>query len=157
LCLDTRVRRSHHEPIGRRETALRRSHERKVKRARLPSLLVEAAAFLLLAVFALAPLAVLLRPGIFAFTRELRDPGTLEALGNALLLWALATAAVLPVGTGLAWLIERTDLLDTDRAKSRLTALLSLPLAIPPYLLAMAWALLGNGRNGLLNRLGSSP
>jgi iron(III) transport system permease protein len=112
---------------------------------------------LLLGAFAIAPLCLMLRAGFGSLAREIRDRGTFDALLHTIGAAIAVTAVTLPIGTVLAWLIERTDLLDSEGARTRLVALLSLPLAIPPYLLAMAWALLGNGRNGLLNRIGSTP
>lgn len=124
-------------------------------------LLVFAGTAVALAAFAFAPLAVVLRSalthGAAPLAAELFEPATHTAWLNTLFLALLVTSAAVPVGTGLAWLVERTDLVRSDRARTRLVALLSLPLAVPPYLLAMSWALLGNGRNGLLNRLSETP
>ncbi len=104
--------------------------------------------------FAFAPLLMVLRSGVGRpVLDELADPAARAAWKNTLALAVLVTATAVPAGTLLAWVIERTDLLASERARGRLTALLSLPLAVPPYLLAMSWALLGNGRNGLLNRI----
>lgn len=129
-----------------------------MKRLGLPWLLVFVITAIALAAFAFAPLFVVLRSalvnGAEPIWSELSDPHTREAWINTLLLALMVTAAAVPVGTGLAWLVERTDLVSTERARLRLIALLSLPLAVPPYLLAMSWALLANGRNGLLNRAG---
>jgi iron(III) transport system permease protein len=125
------------------------------------SLVIGASALLLLAFFGLLPLLVVLRSALAgggaAFAREIADPAALRALANTILLAVLVTAIALPTGTALAWLLERTDLLEEEAMRTRAVALLSLPLAIPPYLLAMAWALLGNGRNGLLNRATATP
>src|SRR6185436_9218247 len=43
----------------------------------------------------------------------------------------------------------------TARAKARALAVFAVPVAIPPYLLGIAWLLLGNGQSGLLNRAGA--
>jgi iron(III) transport system permease protein len=109
------------------------------------------------ALFALLPLAVIFRVGASSLFEELAEPATRSALGNTLIISILVTAVSVPLGSLMAWVVERTDALPTDRARARAAALLSLPLAIPPYLLAMAWALLANGRNGLVNRLFSHP
>lgn len=110
--------------------------------------------------FAFLPLGLVLRSAVTGegvpLFREVRERGTLEALGNTVALGIVVTAAALASGALFAWLIERTDLVASDRARGRLIAVLSLPLAIPPYLSAMAWALLANGRNGLLNRMTST-
>ena len=114
-----------------------------------------------LVAFGFAPLALVLKEagrGGFEWLRfELGEPGTRVALLNTLGLSLGVTALAVPAGAALAWLLERTDVLATERAKDRLAALFSVPLAVPPYLLAMAWALLGNGRNGVLNRVSDAP
>lgn len=124
-------------------------------------LLVFAVTAAALAAFAFAPLVVVLRSaladGAAPLAAEIAEPATHAAWLNTLLLALLVTGAAVPIGTGLAWLVERTDLVKRERSRARLIALLSLPLAVPPYLLAMSWALLGNGRNGLLNRFGEAP
>ena len=105
--------------------------------------------------FAFAPLIVVLRSALGEpLLLELSDPAALEAWINTMLMAVLVTLFAVPIGTLLAWAIERTDLLGTDRSRNTASALLALPLAVPPYLLAMSWALLANGRNGLLNRMG---
>ncbi|MCB9651218.1 MAG: iron ABC transporter permease [Deltaproteobacteria bacterium] len=109
--------------------------------------------------FAFAPLALVLKEagrGRFQWLfHELSEPGTRVAFLNTLAMSALVTAVAVPAGAALAWLLERTDVFATERVRTRFSALFAVPLAVPPYLLAMAWALLGNGRNGLLNRLGA--
>ena len=108
------------------------------------------------AFFAFFPLVVILREafvdGASALRLEAGNPQTQSAWLNSLMLAVMVTGVAVPLGATLAWLMERTDLLRTDRLNRIVSAVLSLPLAVPPYLLAMSWALLGNGRNGLLNR-----
>jgi len=67
---------------------------------------------------------------------------TIRSLAVSLTAAALAGVA----GLLLAWLTARTDL---PGARS-LSSLLSLPYALPPYLLGMAWVVLGNPTVGLL-------
>ncbi|MBO9356218.1 ABC transporter permease subunit [Bordetella petrii] len=55
--------------------------------------------------------------------------------------WALL------LGVGLAWLVERTDL----PGKTPIRVLLTLPMAIPPFLLAIGWILLLSPRIGVIN------
>ncbi len=63
--------------------------------------------------------------------------------------FALGSATVaLVLGAGLAWLIERTDLAGRDM----LRGLVLIPMATPPILLAVAWAMLASPRNGVLNQ-----
>jgi iron(III) transport system permease protein len=114
-------------------------------------LLLAAAMLALLAAFAFTPLFFVLRSARFA---ELEEPGAREALANTLILGLAVVAIAVPVGTVLAWLIERTDVLPTDRLRTTALALFAIPVAIPPYLLGIAWVLLGNGQSGLLNRAG---
>jgi len=61
------------------------------------------------------------------------------ALGS--MFWALL------LGIALAWLIERTDL----PGKTPIRILLTLPMAIPPFLLAIGWVLLLSPRIGVIN------
>ncbi len=110
----------------------------------------------------IAPLAALvissLRPTGFPL-----DPGwTLEnyvkAYGNVEFLSLLSNTVVFAFGATavavftallLAWSVERTDV--PGRAAFRVMVLV--PIAIPPLLLALGWALLGNPRNGLINQM----
>jgi iron(III) transport system permease protein len=114
-----------------------------------------------LGLFAFFPLATVLGAALEGSASPLRaelgDPGAQQAWLNTLRVAALVTACALPLGAALAWLLERTDVLGSERRRARWSAILTLPLAVPPYLLAMAWALLGNGRSGLLNRLAGAP
>ncbi|MEQ8277062.1 MAG: iron ABC transporter permease [Deltaproteobacteria bacterium] len=120
---------------------------------------VGATAALLL--FAVWPLAAVLRTALAdggaPLLAELAEPGAHEAWFNTLVLAGWVTGLAVPLGATLAWVVERTDAFVSERTRGATGALLTLPLAVPPYLLAMAWALLGNGRNGLLNRIASAP
>lgn len=53
------------------------------------------------------------------------------------------------LGVSLAWIVERTDL----PHKNGLRLFLSLPMAIPPFLLAIGWSLLLSPRIGFINTL----
>ena len=111
---------------------------------------------LLVLAFGIAPLVSLmsaaLSDGRAQLWTELTRDGTLRAWSNTIFLAAGVTVIAVPVGALWAWLIERTDLFRRATARRMAVALMTLPVAVPPYLLAMAWALLGNGRNGLINR-----
>lgn len=130
-------------------------------RARGVFLAIGAVTAIFITAFAVTPLIFVLSAALnhagAPIIAELREPGAQEALLRSVELALAVTSVAVPVGVALAWLIERTDLFATDRAKTRWAALLALPLAMPPYLLAMAWSLLGNGRNGLLNRIADHP
>ncbi|MFI5268161.1 MAG: ABC transporter permease [Chloroflexota bacterium] len=120
--------------------------------------LVWLAILLLVGIPLLTVLVATLRPG----ERLPFDPGpwTLtnfaEAFGSSLalqllrntVLYAVATlACALPVAFVLAWVVERTDL----RLREAVSTLILIPLAIPPLLQAVGWALLLTPRNGLFN------
>jgi len=60
-----------------------------------------------------------------------------------------STAVALVLGIALAWLIERTDL----PLRGTIRALVVLPMATPPILLAIGWAMLLSPRTGFFNLL----
>ena len=116
----------------------------------------------LLAWLVLVPLAVLV-VSAFNPTGLLRDPGfTLAhvvATYSSPQFWALtlatlqfaagSTALALVLGGTLAWLVERTDL----PAPALVRALVILPMATPPFLLAISWIMLLSPRTGVINSL----
>lgn len=55
----------------------------------------------------------------------------------------------LVLGIALAWLVERTDL----PGKTSIRILLTLPMAIPPFLLAIGWIMLLSPRIGVINTI----
>ncbi len=76
--------------------------------------------------------------------------GDFGALLSTTVVFALgSTALALVFGTGLAWLIERTDL----PGRSAFRVLVILPMATPPVLLAIGWAMLLSPRTGFFNLL----
>lgn len=60
-----------------------------------------------------------------------------------------STVIALTLGVVLAWLVERTDM----PHRNIIRLLVILPMAMPPMLLAMAWALLLSPQIGVLNEL----
>ena len=110
----------------------------------------------------LVPLAVLI-VSAFKPTGLLRDPGfTLAHLidtYSSAQFWSLvaatlqfaigSTAVALVLGGTLAWLTERTDL----PAPALVRALVILPMATPPFLLAISWIILLSPRTGVINAL----
>jgi iron(III) transport system permease protein len=110
----------------------------------------------------LVPLAVLV-VSAFKPTGLLRDPGfTLAHLidtYSSSQFWSLvaatlqfavgSTAVALVLGGALAWLVERTDL----PAPALVRALVILPMATPPFLLAISWIILLSPRTGVINAL----
>ena len=66
---------------------------------------------------------------------ELIQPRTAALVGRSLLLVVVVTAACVVLGVGLAVLVSRTDV----KARRGLGVALTLPLAMPSYLLAYLW------------------
>ncbi len=77
------------------------------------------------------------------------DPRFLGLLTTTVLFSLGSTAVALALGIGLAWLIERSDL----PWREALRGLVLLPMATPPLLLAIAWAMLLSPRNGAINEV----
>ncbi len=74
-------------------------------------------------------------------------PGFSRLLGDTLVFAGGSVAIALTLGTILAWLVERTDM-----PGARLTrALIILPMATPPLLMAIGWAMLLSPRSGAIN------
>ncbi|MGZ3709778.1 MAG: iron ABC transporter permease, partial [Bdellovibrionota bacterium] len=70
----------------------------------------------------------------------------IEALAASLEIALVSAAIAGALGIVAAWLISRTDV----PGRTHAAGLLQLPYAIPPYLLGMAWVVLGNPTVGLL-------
>lgn len=104
---------------------------------RPPALLLLAAAAV--AAGTLVPLVYLteraLARGAAFVIDELVQPRTAALVGRSLLLVVVVTAACVVLGVGLAVLVSRTDL----PARRALAVALTLPLAMPSYLLAYLW------------------
>lgn len=81
---------------------------------------------------------------------SLLDRRVPELLLNTLGLAAVVCAGTLVIGTLLAWLVVRTDL----PGRRMLAVLCALPLAIPPYVGAVAYADVLGPRGGLRDLLG---
>ena len=116
---------------------------------------------LLLAYLVLVPLALVVlssfRPGGFPldpgftvgnYLTAYGDPGFPRLLWTTLLFAFGSSSVALVLGLGLAWLVERSDL----PGRAALRGLVLLPMATPPILLAIAWAMLLSPRNGVLNQ-----
>ncbi len=73
-------------------------------------------------------------------------PGLAEAALRTVALGGVVAVASGALGLGLAWAVARTDL----PGARTLAGLLSVPYALPAYLLGMAWVVLGNPTVGLL-------
>ena len=83
------------------------------------------------------------------FTSQLIDSGNLAAMWNTIKIAFWVTLLGTIVGTFYAWLLGRSDI----PAKGLMRALFNIPYMFPPFLGAMAWDLLLNGRSGYLNKL----
>ena len=107
------------------------------RRRRPPALLLIAAAAV--ATGTLIPLGYLagraLERGWPFVVAELLQPRTAALVGRSLLLVVVVTAACVVLGVGMAVLVSRTDV----TARRALAVALTLPLAMPSYLLAYLW------------------
>ena len=74
-------------------------------------------------------------------------PGFARLIGDTLVFAGGAIGMALVLGTLLAWLVERTDLPGAGLVR----ALVILPMATPPLLMAIGWAMLLSPRSGALN------
>ena len=105
----------------------------------------------ILIVSAFKPTGFLFDPGFtFDHVRETFLSSELLGLTGRTLRFALGSSALALLGGGLlAWLTERTDLPGAGAARLSLL----LPMAIPPFLLAIGWILLASPRTGAFNLL----
>ena len=87
--------------------------------------------------------------GLVHFATVYGDPGFYTLLWNTAVFAIGCMVCALLVGGVLAWLVERTDLPFKGPAR----VMIALPMVLPPFLLAMGWALLASPRNGSLNAL----
>jgi len=76
-----------------------------------------------------------LERGVTFVVDELLQPRTAELIGRSLALVAVVTVACVILGVGLAVLIGRTDM----PGRRPLAVILTLPMAVPSYLLAYLW------------------
>ena len=83
------------------------------------------------------------------FIGQLTDPSNLSAMWNTIKIAFWVTLLGTILGTFYAWLLGRSDI----PAKGLMRALFNIPYMFPPFLGAMAWDLLLNGRSGYLNKL----
>lgn len=79
---------------------------------------------------------------------QLTRSSTLSAMWNTIKIAALVTIFGTIVGVFYAWLLGRSNI----PAKRLMRGLFTIPYMFPPFLGAMAWDLLLNGRSGYLNR-----
>lgn len=82
------------------------------------------------------------------FKTQLSDPKNLAAMWNTvkIALWTTVFGTI--AGVFYAWLLGRSDI----PAKGLMKALFNIPYMFPPFLGAMAWDMLLNGRGGYFNK-----
>lgn len=105
----------------------------------------------LLLVASFKPTGLPLDPGfgLLQFRTVYTDPGFYRLVAQTAQFALGCMAGALLVGGLLAWLVERTDL----PMKRSARVMIALPMVLPPFLLAMGWALLASPRTGFLNRV----
>lgn len=112
--------------------------------------------FILLFVIVVIPIFMIVYNAFFfegkfsleLFTTQLTDSKNLAAMWNTLKIAVFATILGTIMGVFYAWLLGRSDI----PCKGLMRALFNIPYMFPPFLGAMAWDLLLNGRSGYLNR-----
>ena len=112
--------------------------------------------FILLFVIVIIPIFMIVYNAFFfegkfelnMFITQLTDAKNLGAMWNTLKIALLATVCGTIMGVFYAWLLCSSDI----PCKGLMRALFSIPYMFPPFLGAMAWDLLLNGRSGYLNR-----
>jgi iron(III) transport system permease protein len=87
--------------------------------------------------------------GLSGVIEHFGNPSTLSAIKNTLIVSVGSAVCSALFATPLAWVLSRSDL----RGASRWRSLFCLPYAIPPYIGAIAWIVLANPANGILNEL----
>jgi len=133
-------------PAPPRAGAARRFVVGRAGRQQLPGwlLLVSAAVALIL----ILPLVFLLTEAVGAgpatVARLIARPLTAQLLWNTVRLCVVVTALCAVIGTGSAWLVERTDL----PGRRVWAMLLVVPLAIPDFVVSFGWASLSTAVSG---------
>ena len=79
---------------------------------------------------------------------QFANPDNLSSMWNTIKIALLVTLFGTIMGVFYAWLLGRSDI----PCKGLMRALFNIPYMFPPFLGAMAWDLLLNGRSGYLNR-----
>ena len=82
------------------------------------------------------------------FVEQLTEPNNLGAMWNTLKIAVFTTILGTIMGVFYAWLLGRSDI----PAKGLMRALFNIPYMFPPFLGAMAWDMMFNGRSGYINK-----
>jgi iron(III) transport system permease protein len=83
------------------------------------------------------------------FTAVLANPNVHAALVNSLTACTGGTALAVVIGLAFAWIVVRTN----TPCKGLIATAGLLPLFVPPLVAAVAWAILGSPKTGLLNTM----
>ena len=125
------------------------------KRLNMDTILT-AICFVLLVIIVVIPIFMIVYNAFFdqgkfsleLFTEQMTDSKNLDAMWNTVKVALLTTVIGTIMGVFYAWLLGRSDI----PAKGLMRALFNIPYMFPPFLGAMAWDLLLNGRSGYLNK-----
>lgn len=112
--------------------------------------------FVLLAIIVVIPVFMIVYHAFFyegkfspeLFTNQIFNKDNLISMWNTIKIAFWVTILGTIVGVFYAWLLGRSDI----PAKGLMRSLFNIPYMFPPFLGAMAWDLLLNGRSGYLNR-----
>lgn len=112
--------------------------------------------FILLLIIVVIPIFMIIYNAFFfegkfsldLICEQLSDKSNLMSMWNTIKIAVLVTAFGTVMGVFYAWLLGRSDI----PCKGLMRALFNIPYMFPPFLGAMAWDLLLNGRSGYLNR-----
>ncbi len=112
--------------------------------------------FLLLMIIVVIPIVMIIYNAFFyegkleinMFVEQLTEPNNLGAMWNTLKIAVFTTILGTIMGVFYAWLLGRSDI----PAKGLMRALFNIPYMFPPFLGAMAWDMMFNGRSGYINK-----
>ena len=113
--------------------------------------------FVLLLIIVVIPIVMIIFNAFFnegkletqMFVEQVTDGKNLEAMWNTLKIALFATIFGTIMGVFYAWLLGRSDI----PAKGLMRALFNIPYMFPPFLGAMAWDMMFNGRSGYINKM----
>ena len=115
-----------------------------------------AVCFVLLLIIVVIPIVMIIYNAFFnegklefeMFAEQVTDSKNLDAMWNTLIIAVFATIFGTIMGVFYAWLLGRSDI----PAKGLMRALFNIPYMFPPFLGAMAWDMMFNGRSGYINK-----
>ena len=115
-----------------------------------------AVCFVLLLIIVVIPIVMIIYNAFFnegklefqMFMDQVTETKNLEAMWNTLQIAVFATILGTVMGVFYAWLLGRSDI----PAKGLMRALFNIPYMFPPFLGAMAWDMMFNGRSGYINK-----